>query len=91
MSARAPRPLRGIHGNGQDLQRLRERLGLPQHQPGEIACLRCDREFFSRDMRKERLCKPCKWQIETSPTEEYEYSAGPVRHQLDSHEDSHAA
>ena len=40
---------------------------------GLIPCLRCDRYFYSWDRRQNRLCDPCRYDIDQAPSEEEAY------------------
>jgi hypothetical protein len=49
---------------------------MPQKQTsyaGLIPCLRCDLYFCSWDRRQNRLCGPCRYELDQMPSEEEEY------------------
>jgi len=43
-----------------DVNKLREECSLRKIKHGEIACLYCDKIFYSYDKIRERLCYNCK-------------------------------
>lgn len=43
-----------------DMVAYRISEGLPKIMSGNRSCIRCDREFFSDDLRCERMCKDCR-------------------------------
>lgn len=43
-----------------DIESYRDSEGLPKIKSGNRNCIRCDRTFFSDDLRCERMCKDCK-------------------------------
>lgn len=48
--------------NNPGVRKVRRRAGLPplHGHEGERTCLRCDKKFQSLDVRKFRICDPCK-------------------------------
>lgn len=40
---------------------FRRQSGLSEIVQGLRKCLRCDREFMSGDIFRERICSPCGW------------------------------
>lgn len=43
----------------EEVNLLRRALGLSQIESGEVKCLHCSKDFFSRDKKKNRLCFNC--------------------------------
>ena len=48
--------------NSPAVRKVRKAAGLPplHGREGERTCLRCDKKFQSLDVRKYRICNPCK-------------------------------
>jgi len=43
-----------------DMTKFRSSLNLPTIKSGHRGCIRCDRDFFSNDLRCERMCVECR-------------------------------